>query len=326
MRYGVTLQGREDPATFAETAAWIESLGYEQLWITDSSLHAGDVYVYATVALQSTERLVVGTAVTNPLTRHPGVTANALRSLHELAPGRVVCGIGVGDRPLHELGLPFAKLATLADTIAVLRRLWRGETIDGRVGPHRFESARLPTAVPEIPLYVAASGPRALELAGEHGDGAIVLAGLFPEALAYTRERIAAGRSRSRRDAFEVVAFLYGAIDEYEDAALEAGRSIAAWFPQTAPAHARLAGMSDELIDRVAAAYAGGEFQEAAAAARLIPDELVQKLAFVGTPATAAQKLDSLHGEGLDAVSIFPLGDSRRETIAAFAGLAFART
>jgi 5,10-methylenetetrahydromethanopterin reductase len=237
-----------------------------------------------------------------------------------------VCGIGVGDRPLHELGLPFAKLATLAETIDALRALWRGETLTGRAGPHRFQSAQLPAPVPELPVYVAASRPRALELAGEHGDGAIVLAGLFPEALAYTRERIAAGRSRSRRGAFEVVAFLYGAIDDDEEAALAAGRSIAAWFPQTAPAHARLAGMSDELIDGVAAAYAGGEFQEAAVAARLIPDELVRKLAFVGTPETAAQKLDSLRGEGLDAVSIFPLGESRRETIAAFADLAFART
>src|SRR5438874_1181561 len=165
MRYGVTLQGRDDPRTFAETAAWIESLGYDNLWITDSSVHAGDVYVYTTLALRATSRLVVGTAVTNPLTRHPAVTANAFRSLHQLAPARVVCGIGVGDRPLHALGLPSAKLATLAEAIEAMRRLWRGETVTARVGPHRLESAHLASAVGEIPVYVSASGPRALELA-----------------------------------------------------------------------------------------------------------------------------------------------------------------
>lgn len=324
MRYGVTLQGRDDPETFAETAAWIESLGYDNLWITDSSLHAGDVYIYATLALRATSRLVVGTAVTNPLTRHPAVTANAFRSLHELAPGRIVCGIGVGDRPLHALGLPFAKLATLAGAIEAMRRLWRGETVTARAGPHRLESAHLPSAIGEIPVYVSASGPRALELAGRLGDGAIVLVGIFPEALDFARQRIEVGRAESERPSFETVLFLYGAVMEDEDAALEAGRSIAAWFPKTAPAYARLAGMSDALIERVVTAYGGGEFQEAAEAAKLIPDELVRKLAFVGTPDQAASKLDRLRSESVDAVSIFPLGPGRRETIAAFAEVAFA--
>ena len=56
MRYGVTLQGVDDPAGFGELARWIEDLGYDDLWITDSSLHAGEVYVYATLALQATSR------------------------------------------------------------------------------------------------------------------------------------------------------------------------------------------------------------------------------------------------------------------------------
>lgn len=97
MRVGVTLQGVDDPATFGELARWIEQLGYDDLWLTDSSLHAGEVYVYATLALAATTRLRVGTAVTNPITRHPAITANAAATLHRLAPGRFVCGIGVGE-------------------------------------------------------------------------------------------------------------------------------------------------------------------------------------------------------------------------------------
>ena len=179
MRYGVTLQGVYEPDEWIELVRWIESLGFDNLWITDSSTHAGDVYVYATLALQASSTLVVGTAVTNPLTRHPAITANAFRSLSQLAPGRVVCGIGVGDRPLYQLGLPMAKIATLRESIDVMRRLWSGESVEGEIGPWRLVGGHLLSPVPELPVYISASQPRALELTGEVADGLILLAGLF---------------------------------------------------------------------------------------------------------------------------------------------------
>jgi 5,10-methylenetetrahydromethanopterin reductase len=325
MRVGVTLQGVYDPAEFVELVRWIEELGYDDLWITDSSLHAGDCYVYATLALTATSRLRVGTAVTNPLTRHPALTANAFRTLSQLAPDRVVCGIGVGDRPLGELGLPMAKLQTLRDAVETLRALWRGETVDREVGRWRFAGAHLRSPVPEAPVHISASAPRALELTGEIADGLILLTGLFPEGLAFAREHVALGRARSDRPSFEETLFLYGAVDEDEQRALDAGRSIAAWFPKTAPDYARLAGMSEELIEAVNAAYAGGEFQHAQSAASLISDELVRKIAFCGTPAQAEAKLGWLHDEDVRAVSVFPLGDDRRGTIARFAEVALER-
>ena len=325
MRYGVTLQGVYDPAEWTELVRWIEDLGFDDLWITDSSLHAGDCYVYATLALQSTSRLRVGTAVTNPLTRHPGITANAFRSLALLAPGRVVCGTGVGDRPLEALGLPMAKLDTLRASIDVMRQLWRGEHVDADAGRWKLRGAHLRSAVPEPPVYISASQPRALELTGEVADGLILLAGLFPEGLAFAREHVARGRERSERDGFGETLFLYGAIADDEAEAVDAARTIAAWFPKTAPDYARLAGMSDELIEAVLARYEGGEFQHAREAARLIPDELVKKIAFCGTPRTVQAKLDWLRESGAQAVSIFPLGAERRATIAAFAELALER-
>lgn len=325
MRVGVTLQGVYEPAEFVELVRWIEELGYDDLWITDSSLHAGDCYVYATLALTATSRLRVGTAVTNPLTRHPALTANVFRTLAQLSPDRVVCGIGVGDRPLGELGLPMAKLQTLRDAVDALRALWRGETLDGEVGRWRFVGAHLRSPVPEPPVHISASAPRALELTGEIADGLILLTGLFPEGLAFAREHVALGRARSERASFEETLFLYGAVDDDEQRALDAGRSIAAWFPKTAPDYARLAGMSDELIDAVNAAYAGGEFQHAQSAASLISDDLVRRIAFCGTPAQAEAKLGWLKDEDVRAVSVFPLGDDRRGTIARFAEVALER-
>jgi 5,10-methylenetetrahydromethanopterin reductase len=326
MRCGVTLQGVYEPAEWVELVRWIEELGYDNLWITDSSLHAGEVYVYSTLALQATSRLTVGTAVTNPLTRHPAITANAFRSLQQLAPGRVVCGIGVGDRPLGDIGLPMAKLQTLDRTIDAMRRLWRGETVENLdVGPWRFASAHLRSAVEEPPVYISASMPRALELTGRTADGLILLAGLFPEGLAFAREHVARGRSQSGRADFDETLFLYGAVADDEQAALESARTIAAWFPKTAPHYAKLAGMSDELIAAVNDAYSGGEFQHARAAAKLISDELVRRIAFCGTPSQAQEKLDWLRQAGVESVSVFPLGDDRRGTIERFAKLAIDR-
>lgn len=325
MRYGVTLQGVYEPSEWTELVRWIEALGYDDLWITDSSLHAGDCYVYATLALAATTRLRVGTGVTNPLTRHPGITANAFRSLCQLAPGRVVCGTGVGDRPLRALGLPMAKLDTLRASVEAMRRLWAGDSVDGEVARWKLRGAHLRSPVPEPPVYISASRPRALELTGEIADGLILLAGLFPEGLAFAREHVARGRARSRRASFEETLFLYGAIADDEEAAVDAARTIAAWFPKTAPDYARLAGMSEALIEAVTSRYAGGEFQDAREAARLIPDELVRKIAFCGTPRTVQAKLDWLRESGASALSIFPLGSERRATIAAFAEIVLER-
>jgi 5,10-methylenetetrahydromethanopterin reductase len=322
MRIGVTLQGVDDPASFGELARWIESLGYDDLWLTDSSLHAGDVYVYASLALAATTTLRVGTAVTNPITRHPAITANAAGTLARLAPGRFVCGIGVGDAPLPEIGLRLAKVDTLTRSVELMRRLWAGETLNERVLRWDFVNAKLKVPPGEIAVHWSASGPRTLEAAGEHADGAILLAGLFPEGVAFAREAIERGRARSQRPDFTTTAFLYGSIRDDEATALDEARSIAAWFPQMAPDYARMAGMSDELVDAVRAAYGGGEFQEARAAAALIPDAIVRKVAFAGTPQTTAAKLDWLLQQGFDAVSVFPLGRDRMATIEAFAAMA----
>ena len=328
MRYGVTLQGVVPPSAFAELARRVEDLGYDDIWITDSSLHAGDVYVYMTAALLATSRVTIGSAVTNPLTRHAGITANAFHSLVQLAPGRVNCGIAVGDRPLLEFGMGMAKLKNLRETIEALRRLWSGEEISGQFGTSEFEGAKLLSAAGEIPVYIAASGPKALATAGRIADGVILLAGLFPEGLQFAREHLAEGLAESSRPGFTRTAFLYGAIDYDRDHAIEVARPIVAWFPQTSPSHALLAGMSQELIDEVVAIYQGGEFQHAGNAANLIPDDFVTKMAFAGTPVDIAEKVEWLRTQELDAMTVFPLGDeaTRVQTIEHFAAVAIEKS
>ena len=109
---GVILQPVDEPAVFGAMAEEIEALGYSDLWCTDSSLHARNAYAYLTLAATRTVRLGLGTAVTNPLTRHPAITAVAATTVDEISGGRFTLGIGVGDRPLLALGYAPGTLPT----------------------------------------------------------------------------------------------------------------------------------------------------------------------------------------------------------------------
>src|ERR1017187_2797031 len=97
-RAGVVLQGVDAPGVFCGMVEEIESLGFDHLWLTDSSLHARNCYSYLTLAATRSSRLLIGTAVTNPATRHPAITAAAAATVDEIAAGRMILGIG-GRRP-----------------------------------------------------------------------------------------------------------------------------------------------------------------------------------------------------------------------------------
>jgi 5,10-methylenetetrahydromethanopterin reductase len=319
-RSGVVLQGVDPPREFCGMVTEIESLGFGHLWLTDSSLHARNSYAYLTLASAASSRLQLGTAVTNPVTRHPAITAAAAATVDEISGGRLTLGIGAGDRPLLALGLRPSPLATLEAAINAIRLLWRGEDVDLSSGDFSLSSARLRfPSRPDIPVFISASGPKTLELAGRIGDGVILLVGLFPEALDWAIAQVGNGARAAGRPRPHVAVFAYGAIDEDEETALQNARSIAAWFPQTAPHICDLAGLPPEIVTRVRRAYQGGEFQEAAAAARQLPDSFVRKVALAGNAERAMSQIRILLGAGADSVHVFPIGSSRMNTVRSFA-------
>ena len=350
-RAGVVLQGVDPPGVFCGMVEEIESLGFDHLWLTDSSLHARNCYSYLTLAATRSSRLLIGTAVTNPATRHPAITAAAAATVDEIAAGRMILGIGAGDRPLLALGLEPSRLATVEAAISAIRQLWRGETVNlrtagSRTGGSRTGGSRTAGSGTDgsstdgsrpgefsltgahlrfparagIPVYVSASGPKTLDLAGRIADGVILLVGLFPEALDWAISRVARAADTAGRPRPHIAVFAYGAIAEDEAAALADARSIAAWFPQTAPHICALAGLPGEITAAVRAGYAGGEFQEAAAAARGLPDDFVRKVALAGNQRRATGQIRAALDAGADSVHVFPLGHDRMATVRAFAG------
>jgi 5,10-methylenetetrahydromethanopterin reductase len=321
MHTAVCLQGVDAPADFERNVAEIDRLGYDALWLTDSSLHSRNCWAYLTLAARASSRLALGTAVTNPVTRHPGVTAVAAATVAEISGGRVRLGIGAGDRPLLSLGEKPARLADLEKAIEVIRALWAGEHVTAQGTSFALDDAHYRFApVPAIPVWVSATGPKTLELAGRVADGVILLAGLHPEGIKFALDHIDRGAEQAGRDTRpEVTVFAYGAIDdEDEAAAFAAGRTIAAWFPQTSPVYCEIAGLPAELVERVRASYSGGEFQEAAKAAQALPDDFVHRMALAGGSAEARQHIRNLAGLGIDSVTVFPLGARRMQTVELF--------
>jgi len=253
MRTAVCLQGVDPPDVFEQFVGQIDRLGYDALWLTDSSLHSRNCWSYLTLAARASARLRIGTAVTNPVTRHPAITAVAAATVAEISGGRLTLGIGAGDRPLLSLAEKPARLADLEKSIEVIRALWAGEHVTAQARGFGLDDAHYRFApAPDIPIWVSATGPKTLELAGRVADGVILLAGLHPDGIRFALDHIDRGAGQAGRPRPEVTVFAYGAIDdEDEAAAFAAARTIAAWFPKTSPVYCEIAGLSPELVEQV---------------------------------------------------------------------------
>src|SRR6185436_18391373 len=183
--------------TVVRQAQLAEALGYDTVWITDSHLVCRELWVTLTACALGTTRIKLGPGVTVPHTRHWSVAASAIASLEELAPGRVILGIGTGGSSAETMGMSVqraARLATLDTMVTSIRRLLAGESAPLESGT-ATRLAWLDRARP-VPIYVAGSGPRMLEAAGRLGDGAIMYAGTDPAILRAGLDCIARGAAQ----------------------------------------------------------------------------------------------------------------------------------
>src|SRR5436853_6642274 len=104
MKFGVIYQSFDPPPVFLEYVRAIEDLGFDDLWVCDSSLHARDVIAYLTLAAVNTSRIKLGVSVFQPYTRHPAIDVNGILTVNEISNGRARMAVGTGDRPQRELG------------------------------------------------------------------------------------------------------------------------------------------------------------------------------------------------------------------------------
>ncbi|MCY3661573.1 MAG: LLM class flavin-dependent oxidoreductase [bacterium] len=194
--FGIRIPPCADVRTAGAAARAAEEAGFEIAWYPDSQFLWRDVWATLAVAALETRSIRVGSCVTTFETRHPSVTAAATRTVAEIAPGRTILGVGSGDSAIKLLGMKPTRLAGMRRNIAAVRRLLEGHAADyGGREIHLHGKVSTP-----VPVYMAATGPKALQLAGEIADGVIVLAGLaqplVERALGHIRDGAArAGRS-----------------------------------------------------------------------------------------------------------------------------------
>ena len=191
-----TVESRQD-------VAFAEANGFTHAWLADSQMVWADAYQCLALCANDTSRIKLGTNVTNPSSRIAPVTACNFATLNMLAPGRVIMGIGTGNTSRRTLGMPAARLADLRIHIETCRGLWKREAVNYQEGDRRRQIRFLNPDVgfinlrEPIPVYVAGSGPRSLELAGEIGDGVILFGVVGDGLLEYTLSHVRRGAERA---------------------------------------------------------------------------------------------------------------------------------
>ena len=170
MQFGFTLKPDQTLERTLALARQAEAAGFEYGWLFDSHVLWRDPYPLLTLMAQGTERLRMGTCVTNPATREPTVTASLLAVLGEISGGRMDLGIGRGDSARRVLGKPPTTLASLEEAITVIREL-----VEGRSVSYEGADLELPWSGKwKLPVWVAGYGPLALAMTGRVADGVIL--------------------------------------------------------------------------------------------------------------------------------------------------------
>lgn len=201
MKFGIILDSninRWDLVRYAE------ELGYHRAWAGDSQMIWSDCYAMLALAAANTKRILIGTGVAIPGTRIAPVTAHSIASINQIAPGRVFLGIGTGHTAMRVMGQDPMRIREFREYLRVVRALLDGDAVDYTYGGKTREIKFLHrdrhfiNLDNRIPIYVAANGPRALEVTGEYGDGWITAGGSAEEA-SRGLEKIRLGASKANR-------------------------------------------------------------------------------------------------------------------------------
>jgi 5,10-methylenetetrahydromethanopterin reductase len=293
----------------------VETAGFDGAGILDSQLLCRDTFVTLGQAATQTSRLTLFPAVTNPFSRHVSVLAGAIQTVAELAPGRTKVVIGTGYTSASTIGRKPATLAEMRACIKDLRQLLAGEAVDFDGTPGRLAYA---TGRP-VSLLMAASGPKAIELAGEVADGVMLLVGFhrgIVDAVLTHLER----RSGRRLVDLEIVwAVRTGMAATMAEAHRQARPTVvhqgimrvhSRWLE-----HTKLSIPHFDIPPSVYKIYPdlshAQDWDEAIAATAFVPDEVIAQLCdalgLMGTPEHCARRIIDLTAAGVKSLYIMPL-------------------
>ena len=318
MRVGLNL-GAYAPLTDV-MAVWQEAdaSGVSWVGISDTPLLAREAHVAAAALLSCPGRARVSPMVSNPLTRHPSVTAAALATLDELAPGRIALALGSGDSAIYRLGLTPSSVELLRSYVVAVQQLLRGEEAEW-LGA-RFRLHWDVGAARDVKVFVSCHGPKTLRMAAEVADGIIVGFGVHAAAVDFVLQQIAEAARGAGRDPTEIEVWWHvvapradteeEALAYYVSSAHLIARSGAAGGTIPKELHPALEELArDQRLEmhgvprpwRVELAKASG-----------VDRFLIERGgALFGPPSQVQAALRDLEARGVDKVVVLPLGEDR---------------
>jgi 5,10-methylenetetrahydromethanopterin reductase len=317
--FGVGLFPTEPLEKMIHLAKVSEEVGFSHIWVGDSHLIWREAYINMTAMMLNTTKVKLGTGVTNPLTRHPSVSASGYATLEEYSPGRMIVGIGLGDSSVETMGMKPSTLANFEKSLEQMRQILDGKEAQLPTGKiHLLHPTKT-----RVPIYIAASGPKMLELSGRIADGIIVLVGVADDYIAHAKEKIAAGANAAGRKLADInlVLWVPCAVSETANAkdAVKAhvARVVAHPLPYVLDPN------EQNILQEIRKTYDYyHHMDQQANHAEVIPDWLVDKFAIAGTVAQCKEQIERIKKTGVQQIAIIPYsppGGSREETIRGFA-------
>jgi probable F420-dependent oxidoreductase len=319
--FGVSFMADPPARTVVARTALAESLGFTHAWLWDSHVLWQDPYPVLTLCAQATSRIHLGTCVTNPVTRDPTVTASAMATLQEISGGRMELGIGRGDSAQRVLGRSPVSIEHLERACAQIRDLAAGREIDLDGTP-----VRIPWSEgSELPVWIAAYGPKALRLAGRVADG-VILQLADPYVIEWSLRYLQEGAASAGRSLEDLT--IMSAAPAYVTDDLAHARDQVRWFPALVSNHvvdlvqrypgAELPAELTDFIERRRGYDYSHHARSGSTNAEFVTDEVVDRFCVIGTAEACAAKLAVLESLGVRQFNIYSMFDDPESVLRAF--------
>ena len=327
-RLAIYLQDAHPIAEAMEYATYAEQKGFEAVWQADSRLVRDAVVPMAAFATCS-ETIIIGSGVVDCWTRNPARLASTFSTLDDLAPGRIILGIGAWWEPLaSKVGVQRRKpLTAIRETVEVCRLLLADETVtydgefvhlDGVELDYVYQERR----PKEVPIYIGATGDKMLELTGEIADGVVLNYLVSPEYNRKAMDRLADGAARVSRsiDDLDRPQLVVCSVAETRAEALDGARLMVTQYLGQQPHIMKASGVPESLLEEIGRVLTWpANHEQVVAASKLVPDDVVQMICAAGTPDEVREKVGQYMADGCTCPILYPLGPDVRMMIDTFA-------
>jgi 5,10-methylenetetrahydromethanopterin reductase len=318
-RVALYLQDAHDLRDGLDYVRYAEEKGFEAVWQAESRL-VRDAIVPMAAYAAVTEKIKVGSGVINNWTRNIGLLASTFLTLDDLAPNRVICGIGAWWDPLAKnVGIERRKpLTAMRETVEVLRRLLSLERVTFHGEFHHVDGIELDVVhgrrePRNVPIYIGATGPKMMELAGEIADGVVMNYCVPPAYNDPAMEQLEAGAAKAGRtvESIDRPQLVVASVDNDRAKALDTSRELLTQYLAQQPHIAKASGVSQDVVDKIQTILGWPATHEQIQQAKhLVPDDLVERITASGTPEDARRKVQEYIDHGCTCPILYPVGGS----------------